>query len=320
MKHLIIAVLLSVSIPLVAQNKHINFDNTGKIETNLYTKVDTILLINKNRGIITDTVFTVSLDGIPAFHVSKNNPQAHSFFPFKSVQIVKKKDDAETKSTSLFVFDIMGFFCFALVFFCLIVSLGMINRKYLKSVRSAFSEVNASFIATKTQLATLEHRVSKIKDYSDELATIIGRIDYLDRKLKDYSTEEKELINEAINLNKEALFQPIRLLDEVMPADDDELTEGEIAHLDEKLSAYSFPNRILTVFAENEILTIRDLLKFTVGGRIRNLLYLRFIGTKGRREILDILGMHNFIDPVPVDAPSDFTVTSKYSRYLNTTK
>ncbi|MDL2323117.1 hypothetical protein LJC52_03930 [Bacteroidales bacterium OttesenSCG-928-A17] len=228
---------------------------------------------------------------------------------------MKKKDDGEMKPASLFVFDIMGFLCFALVFFCLIISLGMINRKYLKSVRTAFSEVNASFIATKTQLATFEHRVNKVKDHSDELATIIGKVDFLDRKFRDYYSEEKELMRETQDLIKEVLIQPAQIMNSEQ-THSNELTKEEIALLDEKLAQYNFSRRVLTVFETNKIFTFRELLKWFVGGKIQTILYFRQIGKKGRREILDILSKYNFIDPVPEDAPSNHIVTSKYSNYL----
>jgi len=316
MKHLIIIVLLSVSIPAFSQNKHISFDNTGKIETNPYTKVDTILLINKNQGIITDTVFTVSLNDMPAFYVSKKNPQAtHSFFPFKSVQVVKKKDDGEMNPASLFVFGTMGFFCFTLVFFCLIISLGMINRKYLKSVRSAFSEVNASFIATRTQLATVEHRVSKIKDYSNEFSSVMRKADFLENKLSDFLREEREIVLEMSNLKNQVHGEVMKLNQERV-SDFTGLTEEETALLDEKLVDYPFSSRALKAFERINIFTFLDLLRHLVGNHIGIILRFGNIGKKTMREIIAILREHDLIDHVPTDAKADFVLTSKYSSYL----
>lgn len=316
MKHLIITALLFVSISAFSQNKHINFDNTGKIETNPYTKVDTIILINKNQGIITDTVFTVSLNDMPAFYVSKNNPRAqHSFFPFRNVQITKKKDDGEMRPTSLFVFDIMGFFCFALVFFCLIIYLGMINRKYLKSVRLAFSEVNASFIATKTQLATVEHKVSKIKDYSDEFSSIMSKADFLENKLSDFLREERVIVLEMSNLKNQVHGEVMKLNQERVSVFTG-LTEEEIALLDKELVDYRFSGRALKSFKSNEIITFLDLLRYLTGNSMGDILKFRNIGKKTMREIIAVLREHDLIDHVPIDAKSDFILTSKYSSYL----
>lgn len=320
MKYLIIAALLCVSIPLFSQNKHINFDNAGKIETNPYTKVDTIILINKNQGIITDTVFTVSLNDMPVFYVSKKNPQAtHSFFPFRSLQIVKKKDEGEMKPASLFVFDIIGFFCFALVFFCLIISLGMINRKYLKSVRSAFSEVNASFIATKTQLAALEHRVSKIKDHSHEISSIISKISFFEKELNNFLNEEREIVVEMNNLN-ERIQKKIIKLNHDRVSDYTGLTEEEITLMDKKLVDYHFSSRALKTFETSDIFTFSDLLRYVVGSSMRDIMRFRNIGKKSMREIVGILREHDLIDYVPENAKADFVLTSKYSSYLDLTK
>lgn len=315
MKHLIIIVLLSVSIPVFSQNRHINFDNTGKVETNSSTKVDTILLINKNQGIITDTVFTVSLDGVPAFYVSKNNPRAHSFFPFRSVQVVKKKDEGECKSASLFVFDRNGFICFALIFFLLILFLWIINRRYMKSVQSAFSEVNASFHATKTQLAAFEHKVSKIKDHSGEFSSIMSKADSLENKLSDFLREEREIVVEMSNLKKQVQEEVMKRNQERV-SDFTGLTEEEITFLDEKLVDYSFSSRALKVFETSNICTFLDLLRYLVDNNMGIILRFGNIGKKTMREIIAILREHDLIDHVPRDAKTDFILTSKYSNYL----
>ncbi len=316
MKHLIIIALLSVSIPLFSQNRHINFDNTGKVEINSSTKVDTILLINKNQGIITDTVFTVSLDGVSTFYVSKNNPRAHSFFPFRSVQVVKKKDEGESKYASLFVFDRNGFICFALAFFLLIIFLWSINRRYMKSVQSAFSEVNASFLATRTQLAIFEHKVSKIKDYSGEFSSIISKADSLENKLSDFLREERGIVVEMSNLKKQVLEEVMKRNGERV-SDFTGLTEDEIALLDEKLVDYRFSSRALKAFERTNIFTFSDLLRYLVDNNMGIILRFGNIGKKTMREIIAVLREHDLIDHVPTDAKADFVLTSKYSSYLN---
>jgi len=316
MKHLIITVLLFVSISAFSQNSHIIFDNTGKIETNSYTKVDTILLINKNRGMITDTVFTVTLDGMPAFHVSKNNPRAHSFFPFRSVQIVKKNEDGDSKPASVLVIDRNGFIYFVLIFSFLIISLWIINRKYMRSVQSAFSEVSVSFIATRKQLTIFEHKVSKIKDHSAELASVLSKADFFENKLSDFLREEREIVLEMSNLKNQVQGEIMKLNGERV-SDYTELTEEEIALLDEKLVDYRFSSRALKTFETNNICTFLDLLRYLAGNNIGNILRFRNIGKKTMRQIITILREHDLIDHVPEDAKTDFILTSKYSGYLN---
>lgn len=316
MKHLIIMILLSVSIPAFSQNRHISFDNTGKIETNSSTKVDTILLINKNQGMITDTVFTVTLDGMPVFYVSKNNPHTYSFFPFRSVQVVKKKNDGNSKPTSVFVFDRNGFICFVLIFFFLILFLWIINRKYMKSVQSAFSEMNASFMATRTQLAVFEHKVSKVKDHSGEMSSIISKADSLENKLGDFLREEREIVLEMSNLKNQVQGEIMKLSGERI-SDYTGLTEEEIALLDEKLVDYPFSSRVLKSFETNNICTFLDLLRYLVGNNMGTILRFRNIGKKTMREIIATLREHDLIDHVPADAKTDFILTSKYSVYLN---
>jgi hypothetical protein len=312
-------VLLSISVPLFSQNKHINFDNTGKIEINPYTKVDTTLLINRNQGIITDTVFTVTLNGLPVLYVNKNNPKTNSFFPFKSVQILKKKDDGTNKPASLFVFDRKGFICFTLVFFFLIISLWIINRKYMKSIQSAFSEINTSFINTRTQLATFEHKVSKIKDHSDDFASIMSKADFLDKKLNDFLREEREIVVEMSNL-KEQVHGEVMKLSQERVCDYTGLTQEEIVFLDEKLVDYHFSSRALKTFESTNIITFSDLLGYLVGNSMGNILRFRNIGKKTMREIIATLRKHDLINHVPEDATTNFVLTSKYSDYLNLKK
>jgi hypothetical protein len=185
----------------------------------------------------------------------------------------------------------------------------------MKSVRSAFSEVNASFIATKTQLAAFEHRVSKIKDHSEEFVSIMNKADFLENKLSDFLREERGIVLEMSNLKNQVHGEVMKLNQERV-SDFTGLTEEEIALLDEKLVDYPFSSRALKAFERINIFTLLDLLRHLVGNHIGIILRFGNIGKKTMREIIAILREHDLIDHVPTDAKADFILTSKYSSYL----
>lgn len=308
MKNLfLISVALLFPLSCLVAQKHITFDASGEILKNDFVKVDTLLLINEEKGAISDTVFVVSLENKTVFFVSKTGKTDYSFFPYMNMQIQPIQKETVTE---IIVFDKTAFLFFGIAFSLLFVFFLVRNQKYMRKLQTAVFTINEYSKTLDSLIKSVEGVNDKVNNTNKAVAQIQESVNSkILPGIEDAKSIKKTVtrIEESVNLK----ILPKLYVSSGM------LSENEIYLLNLPLSNFPFHTRVLSVFKNNDLVTVLDLLKMILGKEKKIFLTLRNLGAGSIAVIEEVLIENGFIYPFEENRDKTAVYTSKYDEYLS---
>lgn len=311
MKNIFLIVSLIISSSSVfAQNKHITFDNYGEIQKNSSVKVDTILLINGDKGTVNDTIFSVSLEDQHVFFISKKDKENYSFFPYMNVNTQRYNNNEQT--TSLIVFNRTGLICLCSL---IVILLFVVWRQY-KKIRKQYYLIIETIHNIKKDISQKEN----YKEFEHQLKSIQSKTNLLfeqGKDIEDFIEENRRLYSKILQDYKNKEKEKRDLQRAQIKPEEVGLSHEEIKLLDKSVDDFSFPQRALIALKANSVYTIHDLIRIMHNSNRKTLLQFQNLGVNTIEEIEKILVSNNFIEAILNKRKWTDLYKSKFDAYFN---
>ncbi|MDH6358914.1 DNA-directed RNA polymerase subunit alpha C-terminal domain-containing protein [Parabacteroides sp. PF5-9] len=310
--YLILILFLISTYSLSAQGKHISFDKNGDILDDNSVKVDTVLLINQEKGMISDTVFVVTIENNTSFFVSKTGSTRYSFFPYMNA-VARKTDSEEVRSVILFDKNIFIFL--GIIILVLLVFQFTQNRIYLKKLHNMalkYNEIGEPLISLGLKVNKIEENINKYilpsfvgeSTLPNNAEFCADSISFIERKV-GYISQKADNIENLIKTNNQ---------DVSAFSENEELTDEEKESLNTLLSELGdIPLRVLNGLKEVNVHTVLDLLQFILGQKRKIYLVIRNFGKKSIYQLEEVLIEKGFINKFDNDDLNSIYKSKYYS-------